>query len=226
MRKLSPEELKSRLQLDFQVCQYMFGTIFTGEAYRTTSDLEKRSNKITSLSEGHLAKKYRVDFHVKTLIGPSKFADLTTIGFDLDVDNYPFGTPITWLISAHVPYSPHFRQGAPVCLGDTSTGIWPSSKGHMLLGQLFVHIARLLNWDEVALDSGYVGWNGEAIAYYKRVYKGRPITEGLQYPVLPPHLYGMDANKPQGTGTLNTLFRPMKPSTTIDSSLFKGKGHQ
>src|SRR2546429_5632004 len=70
MRRLTPEELKSRLRLDFQVFQRMQGTIFTGEAYRSKVDLDGRRNPITSVDQGHLATKYRVDFHVKTLIGP------------------------------------------------------------------------------------------------------------------------------------------------------------
>lgn len=221
MPKLTPEQLRSRLRFDFQVCQRLFGNILTGEAYRTTTNLEQRRNPVTLLDEGQFARKYRVDFHVKTLIGQGQFANTTTIGFDLDVPNYPFDEPITWLISSHVPYSPHFKSGSPVCIGE----IWRAAEGHLLLGQLFIHIARLLNWDEVARGGGYQGWNGEAIAYHKRVYRGRPITENLHYPMLPTEIvYGLDSSPSFSAGTGDQLFRPLKPAQQFDRSLFTGKG--
>lgn len=220
MRRLSPEELRARLKLDFQVCQYMFGAVFSGEAYRTSSDMEKRVNQITAAGEGHLARKYRVDIHVKTLIAKGKFADVTTISFDLDVAGYPFEKPATQILSSHTPYSPHFKRGAPVCIGE----IWGRAQGHMLLGQLLVHIARLLNWDETARGGGYVGWNADAIAYHKQVYGDRPLDENLQYPTLPPDLYDIDPDKPEALPP--SLFKPISrrpPPAAIDSSLFRGK---
>jgi len=76
---------------------------------------------------------------------------------------------------------------APVCLGET----WLNAEGAMLLGQLFVHIAKLLNWDEVGRGSGYSGWNGEAIAYHKRVYGDKPLNPDLRYPSVPAYIYGI-----------------------------------
>ncbi len=225
MSRLSPDMLKKRLWFDYRVCQQMFGPIFSGEAYHSTWDLERRKHPITSPDEGHLTKKYRIDFHMKTLIGSGQVTELTTIGFDLDVANYPYDEPVTWLISAHIPYSPHFKRGSPVCIGE----IWQRGQGHMLLGQLFVHIARLLNWDETVRGGGYQGWNGEAIAYHKRVYHGRSITPGLQYPMLPTDLaYGIDTNLApvfEGSGQ-RSLFIPLQFSTSVDRSLFKGRGHE
>jgi hypothetical protein len=55
----------------------------------------------------------------------------------------------------------------------------------MLLGELIVHIAKLLNFDEVARGGGYVGYNGEAIEYWKTDLEYLPITPNLPYPELP-----------------------------------------
>ncbi len=153
MARLSPDELRSRLKLDYIVCRRMFGEVFSGEAYRTTSDLQRLKDPIMSPDDGHYARKYRIDFHVKTLIGPGRLTDLTTIGLDLEAGNYPYEEPRIWIISSHIPYSPHFKKNA-VCTGD----IWERSEGRMLLGELLVHIARLLNWD--VRSRGYEGWNG------------------------------------------------------------------
>jgi hypothetical protein len=224
MQRLTPQELRSRLSLDFRVCQHMFRTsnILAGEAYQHTSDLERGRNAIITPDRGHLARKYVVDFHVRTLIGRGRYADVTTIGFDLDVRNYPYEAPATWIISSPVPYSPHFKNRAPVCIGE----IWERANGYMLLGQLLVHIAKLLNWDE-RMRSNYTGWNPDAIEHHRLVHRGRPITEGLQYPMLPPDLHNPNtpaapASEPQ------VWFRPLqKPASPLDlpgDDLFKGKG--
>lgn len=192
MKPLTPDELRTRLSLDYRVAQDMFGPVFRGEAYRTATDLEHKRNPITTLGDSHLATKYRVDFFVRTLIGPGQFSDVTTISFDLDQPNYPASEPATQVLSSHIPYSPHFMQGAPVCLGE----IWERGDGRMLLGQLFVHIAKLLNWDEAGRHPVYVGWNGEAIAYHARVYGGKALNPQLHYPLLPDYIHGVSAYDP------------------------------
>jgi hypothetical protein len=223
IQRLTAQELRNRLQLDYRVCYYMFGfnTVLSGEAYQSTEDMERRRNVITSPDRGYLAKRYRVDFHVKTLIGPGQFAEVTTIGFDLDMRNYPYEEPATWIISSHVPYSPHFKRRTPICIGE----IWQRSNGHMLLGQLFVHIAKLLNWDE-RIRNNYTGWNPEAIEYHNQFYQGRPINAGLQYPMLPPDLHEFDMTT-SSQETPTPLFRSLQaPTSPLDASkdLFKGKG--
>jgi len=224
MRRLTPDELKSRLRLDFQVFQRMQGAILRGEAYQTTTDLNSRRSPITSVEQGHLATKYRVDFHIKTLIGKGKFSDLTSIGFDLDVGNYPTAEPATWVITKPVPYSPHFKEGYPVCLGET----WQRGNGRLLLGHILIHIAKLLNWDEIAREGGYQGWNGEAIAYHQHTYKGRPLTENIAYPMIPPEFFGIEPGTGQPAQGAKPAFTPLgpttQPHTAPSSALFQGKG--
>jgi hypothetical protein len=211
MAQLSPDQLKSRLALDFQVCQHMFGAVFSGEAYRNSRDLQKRRDPVTLPENGYLAVKYRIDFYVKTLVGRRRTTDTTTIGFDLEMSNYPYEGPHTWLISSHVPYSPHFRRNVPsVCIDP----FWEDAQGEMLLGELLVHIARMLNWD--GNGRGYPGWNFEAAAFYQQTYGDKPITANLLYP-LPPNylLYGLH---PKSQDAMSTVFRPHDTSYSPDTS--------
>ncbi len=179
MARLSAAERASRNAFDFQVVSAMSGTTWTATAYATTHDLERRARAVTREQDGARASKYLVSFAVPTLIGPGRFAETTVVGFDTDVGDYPYSEPLTWIACDHVPYSPHFRKGSPVCIGP----LWRAAEGRMLLGQLFNHVARMLNWDE-RLEPGYGGWNPAAVAYHRRHY-GRPLNPGLRYPPLP-----------------------------------------
>lgn len=220
MGKLSPQQLRDRLTLDYKVCQRMFGTVFSGEAYRTDSDFKSRRNSIKSLDEGHLALKYCIDFHVRTLVGQGQYSDLTTIGFDLGVGNYPFEDPISWVISTPVPYSPHFTKGKPVCIGP----IWETAHGKMLFGELLVHVARLLNWDTTT-SSNHNGFNPEAVAYHRRVHGGKPINPNLRFPLVPEDLLGLSATSPQKARESKLVFRPhLDPNNGAEPKRFRIKG--
>jgi len=221
MKKLSPDDLRSRLRFDYQVCQRMFGPIFTGEAYRNATDMRLRRNRITSLSEADQARKYRIDFHVRTLIGKDQFSDLTTIGVDLEAGNYPFEEPPSWVISKPIPYSPHFKSGRGVCTGS----LWETANGRMLLGELLVHIARMLNWDSTThwtykTDTIYEGWNPEAARYYYSRYGREPITKNLPYPLV--HVNtdttpGPKDAEPQASGDRVPLAHPQDSTQEVES---------
>ncbi|MGH9188535.1 MAG: hypothetical protein ACRD0Q_00650 [Acidimicrobiales bacterium] len=178
---LSPAELRTRLAFDYEVASRMVGRVFDLQAFASTADLAARRNPVEDETEGHRATKYRVLFSVPTLVGPGQFAPETEVGIDLSVRGYPIAEPLTWVQSSHVPFSPHFKKGAPVCIGE----IWREARGHMLLGSLLVHIARLLNWDEIARGGGYVGWNPAAVAYHAEVYGQGALDPDLVYPSLP-----------------------------------------
>lgn len=221
MKKLSPDDRRSRLRFDYQVCQRMFGPIFTGEAYRNTTDMRLRRNPITSLSEADQAYKYRIDFYVRTLIGKGQFADLTTIGIDLESGNYPFEEPPSWVISKPIPYSPHFKSGKGVCTGS----LWETANGRMLLGELLVHIAQMLNWDSTThwtnkTNSIYEGWNPEAARYYYSQYGREPITKDLPYPLLQVDpIHGPEADSPQESGDRIPYTRPQEPTHEVESQI-------
>jgi hypothetical protein len=166
------------------------------EAYRSLEDLEARRNPVQSVDEGHLATYYRVEYNIKTLAGRGRYSNKTTISYDLFGDNdYPESEPVCFVISEPVPWSPHFHpETGKVCLGPA----WSDSEGDMLLGELMAHVARLLNFDEPEYDNpNYVGWNGEAVAYWVKERDRQPITKDLPYPI-PPDLVYLDPEEVKG----------------------------
>ena len=177
---LSPQQLASRLRLDHQVVAAMNQVVFDATAYSSRLALAAGHDPIGPDRSAE-ATAYRVEFTVPTLIGPGQLAPTTTVGVDLNVRDYPYAEPSIFLIGDQVPYSPHFKAGMPVCIGE----IWTEARGNLLLGQLLVHIARLLNWDETIRGGGYEGWNGEAIAYHRAHYGSRPLNPELRYPTVP-----------------------------------------
>jgi hypothetical protein len=180
------KELAIRRNFDLRVLSSMRCDTFDFEAYRSTRDLNDRKRTVTDLEDTSVSK-YRFTLRVRTHTGPHSFSDMTEIGIDTDVPDYPKREPRTWIISRAVPWSPHFMTGAPVCIGDE---FWKPKKGHITLGHLAIHLCHLLNWDEKGRGGGYVGWNAEAIALHKRVYNNGPINPDLEYPALPTWLTG------------------------------------
>ncbi|MBB5955822.1 hypothetical protein FHS29_002403 [Saccharothrix tamanrassetensis] len=160
---------------------------FDFEAYRTSWELEKRINPIRHDEDAAQAKKYRFLLRVPTLVSATEWAAETEIGIDVDVVDYPRRQPNTFILSTHTPWSPHFKPGAPVCIGAES---WEARNGHVVLGDLVVHLQRLLNWDEKGRGSGYQGWNGAAIDHHRRVLGGRPLNASVVYAQLPGWLHG------------------------------------
>lgn len=190
MARLKASELDSRRRLDFAVLKTMDERCdcISVEAYATASDLRARQNRITRTEDSHRARHYLIIYAIKTLIGPGKFIDQTRIHVDTEVANYPFQEPASWVLST-TPWSPHFLTGAPVCTGDH----WERS-GRSLLGHLVRHHAKILNWDEKARGGGYRGWNGEAIAWHRKHYGSKPLSDGLRYPEIPVDIaYGLGA---------------------------------
>jgi hypothetical protein len=181
------DDLESRLRFDYQVVTAMRTPLMMAEAYRNDDDLMERRNPILSVDEGHLATYYRVEFNVTTLAGRGRYSKKTTVMFDLLGNNdYPDSEPICVVISEPIPWSPHFHpKSGEVCLGK----IWPESDGNMLLGELMIHIARLLNFDEPEYEQpNYGGWNSEAVDYWVNERDRKPI-EKLHYPILPELVY-------------------------------------
>lgn len=195
MAALSPEELKSRLLLDYRVTARMHSPLMQVAAYRSFDDLRKRRNPISSEAEGHLATHYLVNYSVKTLTGPGVYSDRTNVRVDLLANNnYPYSDPSCWAFESKLPWSPHFRKSDGwICLGE----VWEQSEGAMLLGELLVHIAKLLNFDEAPRGNGYKGYSREAIEYWKNVLGYAPITRNFPYPPLPVDLLYTGPFKPE-----------------------------
>lgn len=178
-----------RLEFDHRIITAMSASsdLLSFQAFATISDL--RAGKI---DHGNAPGAYKVTFNIPTLIGEGgkdgkgQFAQETSMAIDLRTVGYPIQPPNVTVLS-EIPYSPHFRQNSPVCIGPEA---WAQRAGHVTLGHLIVHLSKLLNWDEEMRGGGYQGWNGAAIAFHKRVYGERPLNEAIVYPALPSFLTG------------------------------------
>jgi hypothetical protein len=184
MRKLTPEQLKTRLKMDYQIVTKMRDPLMSVTTYRNDADLEKRRNPIVSEDEGHLATHYLVTYYIRTLVGKDDYSEKTSVKFDLFANgNYPYTWPGCWVTSSRMPWTPHFKEGVPICIDHD---LWEGYEGNMLLGQLFVHVAKLLNFDEIPRSENYGGLNPPAAAYWREVLDRKPITPNFPYPPLPP----------------------------------------
>jgi hypothetical protein len=210
---MTPIEKAGRFQLDFKVVSQLETDIFRITAYRSGDDLRSGIRPIVSLADADQATHYRVDYFIPTLVGPGKIHGSTTVHFDLmSGGNYPFTEPTCWVISEPFPWSPHFWRQRPICIGS----MWRDARGHILLAHLIIHVARLLNFDEVGHSPGYEGWNRQAIDYWKNVMKCQPVTAGLRYPALPidithgiqPAKSGSFRGITRSEGQFSGVFRP------------------
>jgi hypothetical protein len=209
MAKLTLEELKTRLKMDYQVVVKMRSPLMTITAYRNADDLEKRRNPIVSEDEGHLATHYLVDYSVRTLVGPDEYSDKTSVKFDLLANgNYPYTLPLCSVISSRMPWTPHFKKGVAIC---TDHNMWEDAKGRKLLGDWVVHVAKLLNFDEIPRTENYGGLNPEAAHYWREKLNKQPITPKLYYPSLP------TGPSPITTATAepSDMFEPASPSPGV-----------
>jgi len=202
-------DLAGRRRFDFSILTDMRCEVFDFTAHVNVADLNDRKHAITRVDDAVRVSKYRLVFRMPTLIGPGRFSSSTEIGVSTDVVDYPINEPNTWMISPDVPWSPHFREGSPVCLGNEA---WKDHRGHITLGHLVLHLARLLNWDEKGRGLGYVGWNGTAIEYHRTHYRGRPLNPDIKYPTLPSWLSGTPDTMSDGFEII-TMSVAWKPSS-------------
>lgn len=183
MAQLTPQQRQDRLRLDYRVAMEMSCPVMSVTAYRNADDLEARRNPVVSQEEGHLATHYVAVYHMSTLIGADRFSNKTAVKFDLLASGkYPFLPPACFVVSSPFPWTPHFRQGLPIC---TDSERWVEMKGKLLLGHWLVHVAKLLNFDEVPRSADYGGYTPEAASYWRTTLNQRPITPNFSYPVLP-----------------------------------------
>jgi hypothetical protein len=179
--RLSASELHDRLRLDYRVAHSLQGELVQTWAFASATDLKRRRNALVDEADGHRATHYLLRYHMRTLSGPGRFTEPVDVSVDLlGSGNYPWTEPIMSVVSRPMPWSPHFREGLPVCQGE----LWTSRRGEILLGHLVIHVAHLLNFDEEVRGGGYVGWNAEAIKYWTQTLGAKPLTPSLAYPVM------------------------------------------
>jgi hypothetical protein len=129
---------------------------------------------------------------------------------DLRVDaSYPLSTPLVQILGTPRPFSPHVHPlTGTVCLGE----LWKESAGSMLVGELVVHVARILNFDERDPGASLDGFDVDGIRYWREVLKGQPLNRGLRYPVVPEH---------EGYGTARVLTRVTSPRVATRPALMR-----
>src|SRR5215207_5152561 len=118
MGPLDADELHARLRFDYRVAMEMRSPVMNVAAFSNVDDAEERRNPIVATEEGHLATFYVVDYHIKTLVERGKYSDKTSVLIDLLAgNNYPFTEPGCYVFDSPTPWSPHFWEGHPICLG-------------------------------------------------------------------------------------------------------------
>lgn len=184
MAQLTPEQRQDRLRFDYRVATQMRTPVMSVTAYRNADDLAERRNPVVSEDEGHTATQYLVDYYIKTLAGEGRYLNKTSVKFDLLANgNYPYTPPACFAVSEPIPWTPHFRKGRPICTDDD---LWVEARGRMLLGHWLVHVAKLINFDEMPRGGGiYGGYTPDAARYWFEHFKQQPITPNFPYPPLP-----------------------------------------
>jgi hypothetical protein len=157
--------------------------VFDFSAYRNKHDLNQGYPEVTDPHAGADVTNYQLTFTIRTHVSENAFAekDKTVIRVFTSMKDYPLQAPGVHVRSRPVPWSPHVTRNGRVCIAPE---LWIPS-GHVTLGELVIHLAQLLNWDEPGRGPDYRGFNPAAIAYHKKAYGGRPINPELRYPVLP-----------------------------------------
>jgi hypothetical protein len=182
-------------------------------AYRNADDLEARRNPVESQEEGHTATHYLAVYRLKTLIGPDRYSDSTAVKFDLLVSGkYPFTPPVCFVASEPFPWTPHFRKELPIC---TDSPMWIASKGKLLLGHWLVHVAKLLNFDEIPRADDYGGYTPEAAEYWRTKLERQPLTPGFSYPMLPAWI---SSKPPVAFEAVESFFEPKSSGSEFEAA--------
>lgn len=216
MAQLTLEQRQDRLRFDYLVAMDMRCPIMSITAYRTDDDLGKRSNPVVSEEDGHLATHYLVDYRINTLIAAGTYHDKFSIKFDLLANgNYPYSRPGCYVVLSKMPWTPHFRKNLPVCI---DREMWENYQGKMLLGSLMVHVAKLLNFDEIPRSETYGGYNPEAADYWREHLNRQPINPNLVYPPLPPWVSSIPDPVMRPKGIEPADGSPFKPKSAVNES--------
>jgi hypothetical protein len=202
--RLTRDLITRRLRdVDFRIVNEMQCATMRATAHTSKADAERGAYPVTDQSKAGACWFYRVTYPIKTLLGKGKFSDPRTQPVVVVVDlnqggDYPFTRPESYVNGSVIPWSPHFSPGVAVCF-ERLGRVW-ARDGSKTLGHLLLHIARLINFDEVIDDPSYGGYNRAAIQYWRDALKSGPITPKLTYPTIPAWYFGQpnQTRKPAG----------------------------
>jgi hypothetical protein len=215
MATLSPSLAGARRRLDYNTMMALRASMLARvDAYAPGS------KQPISREDGERGKAtaYVVELRLNVLTGPGKVTDRVVVRFDLGPStDYPFTPPAVTVTSKPLPWSPHVHSSGVVCLGE----MWTESKGTMLLCHLVGHVARIFNCDEPDRGPSYVGWNRDAVAYWRDVLKCRPLTSGVAYPTAPAEVtHSAPEKRPAAVG-LSRISVPAKQAHSVGTGLFR-----
>ena len=181
---LTTSQGRSRRGFDYRVVRELRSPILRSIlAFASEDDLRRGREVTVEEGEQGRANVYVVTYDLEFLTGPGAVGRGAVVVFALPGDTYPFVAPAAGIRSAPTPWSPHVHASGMICIGEG----WAEARGNMLLAQLIVHVARLLNCDEPDRGPEYGGWNPAAIAYWRTTMGCQPLRR-LDYPVLPIHV--------------------------------------
>jgi hypothetical protein len=197
MPSLSPRLQRSRKAYDFEVADAILPhPIMSKKAYASIDDARRGRELSREDGLAGRANVYDVTFTFNIKAGERRSIPSATARFDLDANgNYPFSAPSVQFHGA-IPWILHVQPSSGmVCLGDA----WRRAQGKMLLAQLAIQVAHMLNFDEP--DCGQaVEFNNAALDYWRETMGSKPLHAALVYPSLPLHLtHGIvSPSKPSG----------------------------
>lgn len=217
-KRLNADALERRLRLDESTMALVNVNLapIRVTAHRSAADARSGVRPIASGS-GAAPEHYRVIYEFETLRGPGLRHRPTIVHFDLMANgSYPFSEPICRTVGEVTPWTPHFHEVYPICIGAG----WPKQTapdaGEALAVDLVRHIAKLLNFDEPLPAAGYSGYNGPAIDWWRKQNRCRPLNPGLLYP-------NIDPNEPDG-GSAAVVRRTATPVRSPIGTRFAGAG--
>lgn len=226
MGRLSAKDLRSRLAYDARVCARLHSPHLTLTGHVSAEAMQAGTVATEVEAEAGRVVFYMARFAFPVLINAGATTPSSVLSFNLLAGgSYPFSDPVVTVISRPLPWSPHVYPGSgSVCTGEE----WGRSGGRMLMAQMVLHSMRVLNCDEPDREARYVGWNGEAVRYWRDVMKCRPLNPGLVYPMLPEDLtHGITAKlaftalAPSAPAAPTVGFRAVAPAPPSAGGLFR-----
>jgi hypothetical protein len=176
---LTQEELVTRLRTDQKMVGALdaSGSPISITGHRSAEDARNGRNPV-AFDDPNPATHYRVTYDFDTLIAAGRRHRPTVVHVaPLANGRYPASPPSAWVISKHVPWTPHFAKDVPICHG---AHVWIPYRTQLV--DYIIHLGKLLNFDEPPPAPGYHGYNGQAIAHWREAMAFNPLDPGLRFP--------------------------------------------
>jgi hypothetical protein len=178
---LTPEQRVERQRVDQRLLAALDASDFPTEVsgHRSAEDVRASRNPV-AVGDRVPPTHFRIVYDFDTLRAPGVRHRPTVVHVSpLANGGYPRSEPGAWVIGDVIPWTPHFTANQPICHGER---MWIPNRTQLV--DYVIHIGKLLNFDEPPPPPGYIGWNREAIEYWRDDLKHRPLDPDLHYPVI------------------------------------------